>query len=863
MKITTRLLTLLMGVVLLTILLPAAASASEYFDPSLGSEPSMIPDTIIVQPKTYRVRCIAVPDESGSVSVMSQSYTEGELVTVNIRVLPGRSFTKLLVDGQECQTTSSAFDSYRRTASFVMPAHDVTVQAVFDDGQPHYHVQTVCDPPEGGSIEIYPNTHYFLPGATVEVRINPGAGAYFSAFYLDGERVSTSASPFLATGRVYSFIMPDHNVSLRATFTSQRRTTVWLNGDGSVLESQSHDFAMAVRPRSTPTKAEDDEYTYEFDHWEYVSTEGWTITYRPVFTAVPKPRYHVVINAVPVSGGTVTGGGGYKAGVVVRLGAEANAGYRFAGWQVRSGGVNIVDDVFDMPECDVEIDALFEAFPVEHIRILNLPEDGIWTCYTGKPFTVYGQMVDDEGNLATAVPGNVGVSWDSETGYEPLVVEDGMFSYTITPTAAGNFLLKFWYDDPVSSVLFSIAEQLYVVENYIYNITLDSSEAKTVYAWGEELDLSNLFLVLHWADGNEERIPVTAEMIETRFYSTQLGTQRLRLEYRYSETYNYPWTLFYEVQVTESQQSYSITFNTGDVCEPPDTSYSQTDRYFGNILGESAWLEPTNSDEYSCQFWYLDPELTQAASYYTHVNDNVILYAAWDGPKPLIEAVALSIAPPAVGASLPYYYEGVEECDSLESMGISLLAPGGVRVTEAYYYCNMPYGAGSSMEDAMWSTFQPGADYILVLNLAVEEDNAFFKGHASGSFFTLTINESSANECIRYAYAGFANVEYAFHIPEWNSIEPDFILPDSLMVIEEEAFMQGAFRYVQLPEHAVRIGFRAFANCPNLVCVYIPEETNEIADDAFENVLGLAVIGKHGSFAETFARTHGYAFVPN
>ena len=38
---------------------------------------------------------------------------------------------------------------------------------------------------------------------------------------------------------------------------------------------------------------------------------------------------------------------------------------------------------------------------------------------------------------------------------------------------------------------------------------------------------------------------------------------------------------------------------------------------------------------------------------------------------------------------------------------------------------------------------------------------------------------------------------------------------------------------------------------------------NEIADDAFENVLGLAVIGKHGSFAETFARTHGYAFVPN
>ena len=93
----------------------------------------------------------------------------------------------------------------------------------------------------------------------------------------------------------------------------------------------------------------------------------------------------------------------------------------------------------------------------------------------------------------------------------------------------------------------------------------------------------------------------------------------------------------------------------------------------------------------------------------------------------------------------------------------------------------------------------------------------------------------------------------------WQS--PDFILPDSLTTIEAEAFEGGAFTYVQLPEGVSVIRSRAFADCPNLAYIYIPEETGTIARDAFSGVSGLTILGRSGSYAEFYAQRNGIAFV--
>lgn len=91
--------------------------------------------------------------------------------------------------------------------------------------------------------------------------------------------------------------------------------------------------------------------------------------------------------------------------------------------------------------------------------------------------------------------------------------------------------------------------------------------------------------------------------------------------------------------------------------------------------------------------------------------------------------------------------------------------------------------------------------------------------------------------------------------------KPDFVLPDSLVQIGEEAFVCGAFTYVKLSEQTKSIGRLAFADCPNLKYIYIPETTTSIDRYAFAYVNGLTILGKAGSEAETYANKYHYPFV--
>ena len=91
--------------------------------------------------------------------------------------------------------------------------------------------------------------------------------------------------------------------------------------------------------------------------------------------------------------------------------------------------------------------------------------------------------------------------------------------------------------------------------------------------------------------------------------------------------------------------------------------------------------------------------------------------------------------------------------------------------------------------------------------------------------------------------------------------DPDLILPASLKTIEEEAFSGGAFVYAKLPEGTESIQARAFADCPNLKFIYIPESTTVIHRTAFENVSNLTILGQKGSYAGYFANSFGYNFI--
>ena len=92
-------------------------------------------------------------------------------------------------------------------------------------------------------------------------------------------------------------------------------------------------------------------------------------------------------------------------------------------------------------------------------------------------------------------------------------------------------------------------------------------------------------------------------------------------------------------------------------------------------------------------------------------------------------------------------------------------------------------------------------------------------------------------------------------------LKPDFVLPDALTEIGEEAFANCAFTYVKLPENTDTIGKNAFANCPNLKYIFIPKNCLWIDRYAFTGVTGLTILGADGSYAQTYASGKGYDFI--
>ena len=115
-----------------------------------------------------------------------------------------------------------------------------------------------------------------------------------------------------------------------------------------------------------------------------------------------------------------------------------------------------------------------------------------------------------------------------------------------------------------------------------------------------------------------------------------------------------------------------------------------------------------------------------------------------------------------------------------------------------------------------------------------------------------------------YGKAGSLALEYAEDsgftvMPLMN--DPDFVLPNDLKIIEEEAFSEIKASVVKLPDSVDTIGAKAFSNCANLAQIYIPETTDTISEDAFLNVSDLIIYGREDSNAAVFASDYGYTFI--
>ena len=88
--------------------------------------------------------------------------------------------------------------------------------------------------------------------------------------------------------------------------------------------------------------------------------------------------------------------------------------------------------------------------------------------------------------------------------------------------------------------------------------------------------------------------------------------------------------------------------------------------------------------------------------------------------------------------------------------------------------------------------------------------------------------------------------------------EDPLTLPASLHEIGEEAFAGSPAREIVLPEGVRRVGSRAFADCANLILVYMPDDVAEIAEDAFDS--GVVFLCESDNAAAAFAQARGIPF---
>lgn len=98
-------------------------------------------------------------------------------------------------------------------------------------------------------------------------------------------------------------------------------------------------------------------------------------------------------------------------------------------------------------------------------------------------------------------------------------------------------------------------------------------------------------------------------------------------------------------------------------------------------------------------------------------------------------------------------------------------------------------------------------------------------------------------------YEGIPEQWAVIDIGEGNEIldeaspKPDFVLPNDLFEVGDEAFTGDAFTYVFVPENVTYIGARAFADCPNLSVVELQNPETYIDPTAFLGVTYVKVLG--------------------
>lgn len=188
--------------ILVTLALIVSGTARGQYNPANPDEPGV----------NFTLTLLATPADGGSFNV-STVTTRREGTTFSFRANVNTGFVFV------CWTQGKDTISTNRQLTFTMPAHDVVLTAHFryDPGSPaeppvarlSHRLFLQCSPAEAGSFN-YGDATLIEEGTAVSLR------AYSNSWYVFQN--ITQDDSIVSTGSVYKFVMPDHDITLRANY---------------------------------------------------------------------------------------------------------------------------------------------------------------------------------------------------------------------------------------------------------------------------------------------------------------------------------------------------------------------------------------------------------------------------------------------------------------------------------------------------------------------------------------------------------------------------------------------------------------------------------------------------------------------
>ena len=256
--------------------------------------------------------------------------------------------------------------------SFIMPAENVTVKAVFEqDIPPEPETYTVTVQTDGnGTASASPASA--TAGTEITLTATPDNGYHFKEWQVVSGGVTVSDD---------KFTMPGENVTVKAVFEQDNEpvpppetysVTVQTEGSGTASASPaSAEAGTLINLTAAPDNG------YHFKEWQVVSggvtisdskftMPAGDVTVKAVFEQdttppdPPQPETYTVTVQTDGNGTASASPASAAEGTVIALTAVPGSGYHFKEWQVVSSGVTVRGGRFTMPAENVTLKAVFE-----------------------------------------------------------------------------------------------------------------------------------------------------------------------------------------------------------------------------------------------------------------------------------------------------------------------------------------------------------------------------------------------------------------------------------------------------------------------------------------------------------------------